>query len=172
MKLEVVSATLDHKHIVSNLAQLYVHDFMDLGGKEAMDEHGLFPRHWLDKWWAETARYPFLIRADDNWAGFALVRDLAQSTAARASLIEMSEFFVVRGYRRNGVGAMVARELFSLFPGKWQVRVLRANVPAQPFWRGVISSYTGGAFEERQSNDEEWRGLVFTFDSQNQTPNA
>ena len=32
--------------------------------------------------------------------------------------------------------------------GRWQVREMPANIPAQRFWRRVVADYTGGAFTE------------------------
>ena len=40
---------------------------------------------------------------------------------------DMAEFFVMRKYRRHGIGIVAARELFARFPGDWQVRQLTAN---------------------------------------------
>ena len=56
----------------------------------------------------------------------------------------MAEFFVMRKYRRGGIGNEAARTLFARFPGKWQVRQERANGAATLFWHTAIPV----AFEE------------------------
>jgi predicted acetyltransferase len=61
---------------------------------------------------------------------------------------EMSEFFVVRGYRGQGVGRTAAKALFSKFCGIWHVAQQPQNLPAQIFWRRVIGDYTGKKFTE------------------------
>jgi predicted acetyltransferase len=50
----------------------------------------------------------------------------------------MSEFFVMRKYRRGGVGTALAREVFARFPGEWQVRQMTSNPAATAFWRRAI----------------------------------
>jgi predicted acetyltransferase len=35
-----------------------------------------------------------------------------------------------------------------MFGGRWEVREMPANAPAQCFWRQIIADYTGGAFTE------------------------
>ena len=69
----------------------------------------------------------------------------------------------MRKYRRTGVASIVARRVFDLFPGEWQVRVMRKNVPAQAFWRRTVGAHTGSAFEERSLDEERWQGLVLSF---------
>jgi predicted acetyltransferase len=39
----------------------------------------------------------------------------------------MSEFFVLRKYRRQGIGRTAAVELFERFPGPWRVRLCRCT---------------------------------------------
>jgi predicted acetyltransferase len=50
----------------------------------------------------------------------------------------MAEFFVMRKYRRAGIGTQSARLVFARFPGSWEVRQVEANVTASEFWRSVI----------------------------------
>ena len=52
--------------------------------------------------------------------------------------MDLAEFFVMRKYRRHGVGTFLARELFSRFPGAWQVRQMASNSAATAFWRRAI----------------------------------
>lgn len=53
--------------------------------------------------------------------------------------------------------------MFARFPGRWQVAVLRNNLPAQAFWRATIGTISGGAYEERAWDSEAWRGPVLYF---------
>jgi predicted acetyltransferase len=59
----------------------------------------------------------------------------------------------------------MARAIFDRFPGRWEVRVMAENLPAQAFWRATVSRYTGGRVEERMWDDDRWCGLVQFFDS-------
>jgi len=77
------------------------------------------------------------VEADGTFGsrGFALVGD--QAPRGDAGVREISEFFVLRKYRRRGVGSYVARTLFSRFAGRWEVAELAWNVLAQRFWRAL-----------------------------------
>jgi len=77
----------------------------------------------------------------------------------------IDEFFVLRKYRRRGVGAHVARTVFDRFPGHWEVSELRENTAAQAFWRRVIGRYTGGNFREVELDSPRWRGPAPAFES-------
>ena len=75
----------------------------------------------------------------------------------------MAEFFVMSKYRRRGVGSEAARFAFDRFPGRWEVREMAANTPAQAFWRRVIGDYTGDNFTERRLDDGAWLMQSFDF---------
>ena len=127
--VEVLEATLEDKSVVRRLLELYIYDFSEFT-EEDVDAHGSFGYRFLDNYWTESDRRPFLFRIAGKWAGLALVR--------AGSPHDMAEFFVMRKYRRHGVGIMAARELFARFPGEWQVRQMATNAPATKFWRRAI----------------------------------
>jgi len=83
---------------------------------------------------------------DGHPAGFALVKRINDAPPT----FDMGEFFIARQHRRRGVGRRVAIKLFDSLPGRWEVREMPANKPAQTFWRNTIASYTSGAFTETE----------------------
>ena len=127
--ITVDDATVEEQAVVAQLLELYLHDFSEFTAAEVGDD-GRFVYDHLDRYWAEPDRHPFLVRVDGRLAGYALVRSGAPH--------DMAEFFVMRKYRRGGVGAAAARALFARFPGEWQVRQLAANTGATAFWRTAI----------------------------------
>jgi len=95
----VVQATLADKSVLRHLLELYQHDSSEFDDRD-VDAHGLYGYPYLDHYWVEADRRPFLIKVDGRWAGFALVR--------LGPPIDMSEFFVMRPLpplrRRQGGG--------------------------------------------------------------------
>jgi predicted acetyltransferase len=79
--------------------------------------------------------------------------------------MSISEFFVMRKYRKKGVGRAAAIEVFDMFPGLWEVLQHEANVPAQRFWEEVIGAYTGGHYVRGPVVTEDWEGQSITFDN-------
>ena len=99
-------------------------------------EHGPFDYPYLDDYWTEPGRYPFLVRVEGKLVGFVLVSALEET--GNETIWEMAEFFILRKYRRHEIGRMVAHQVFDLFAGKWRVTQEEGNLPAQAFWRRVI----------------------------------
>jgi predicted acetyltransferase len=131
MSVELVRASVSDKAVLRRLLQLYRYDFSEWNGDD-VDEHGEFDHLYFDHYWTDSASHPFLIRHTGHWAGFALVRT--------EGVNDMSEFFVMRKYRRTGVGREAARRVFARFPGAWQVRQVHGNDAATAFWRAVVPS--------------------------------
>ena len=77
----------------------------------------------------------------------------------------MAEFFVLKKYRRQGLGTVAAQHVINRFPGKWEIRILDENQLAIQFWRQVINKLTAGQFVERTPDPQLWRGPVFSFKS-------
>lgn len=146
--LLIETAALQEKYIVANLMQLYSHDLSDYQDAK-VDDRGLFGLGaYFDVYWTEVGRHPFLIWVDGKLAGFAFIRQLDDAT------FSIAEFFITRSFRRSGVGARAATELFDRFPGRWQVAEIEKNHSAQEFWRRVISDYTKGEFSEAWSEGD------------------
>jgi predicted acetyltransferase len=163
VQVELVRATLDQQAIVCNLLQLYMHDFSELISI-AVAEDGSFEYPNLSQYWSERGRFPFLAVADGQWAGFALVRQ--EATPADGECVwDMAEFFVLRGWRRDGVGTRLAHLAFERFPGAWQVRVMESNAGACRFWKKAVERFTGARHlpERAQINGAAW--WVFRFES-------
>ena len=60
----------------------------------------------------------------------------------------MSEFFVVRGARRQGVAGAAVRELFARHQGDWEIPFQDNNVAAARFWRRLAAAIAGDAVRE------------------------
>lgn len=151
------------RSILDNLAQLYCHDWSELTPLEAGPD-GRFDALVLAPYWLDDWRHPLLVRVDGKVAGFALIAARSRLTG-RAGVFDMAEFFIMRGYRRRGVGLTAACAAFERFRGPWEVRQRVENPTATAFWRRTIGEFTGGNYKELRWDAPEWSGLVQTFDS-------
>jgi predicted acetyltransferase len=145
---------------VRRLVQLYIYD---LGGEHwDVERDGTFGSPaWHRRFWTRRTRHHFVMAVDGRLAGFALVRDSAHFAGAGAR--EISEFFVLRKYRRAGVGRYAARWLFAKYPGEWEVAELVWNRPAQRFWRAVIAESAHGPVREQRHRDGDLTFVVQQF---------
>jgi len=164
-ELVLDAATANDAALLSNLLELYIHDMSEVFPSIELGPDGRFGYDRLPLYWSEPERrFAFLIRCDARVAGFVLVMRGSPATED-PSVLDVAEFFVLRRYRRSGVGRRAAFLLWDRLPGRWIVRVSEGNRGALSFWRGIIAEYTRGAAAEvtRPGTPNDWR--VFSFDS-------
>jgi predicted acetyltransferase len=162
------NATRDDDALLRNLLELYIHDMSAIFDL-AVGPDGRFGYGRLAAYWTEPAtRHAFVIHCDDRLAGFALVTRGSPADDDPA-VLDLAEFFVLRGQRRAGVGRRAAGALWDGLPGRWIVRVSEANEAALCFWSEVVRGYTGGAFAEGSGPElPGWR--IFRFASPARPP--
>jgi predicted acetyltransferase len=159
------AATQSDAPLLSNLLELYIHDVCDLFPTVELGADGRFGYPKLPLYWSEPARrFAYLIRERDRVAGFVLVTRGSPVTTD-PNVFDIAEFFVVRKYRRLGVGRRAAFLLWNGLAGKWTVRVSVGNRGALEFWSDIIAEFTRGTAEEgvRPGEPHAWR--VFSFES-------
>jgi predicted acetyltransferase len=148
--------------VLERLLELYAHDLSDAFALD-LGADGRFGYPSLPLYWSEPGRrFPFLIRVGPALAGFALAVRGSPLGSAPTDL-DVAEFFVLRRYRRSGVGRRAAHLLWDTLPGRWIVRVADCNRAALPFWRAVIAEHTGQQFteEERALPGRVWTRFAF-----------
>jgi predicted acetyltransferase len=137
-------ARADERPLIEGLFQFYIHDFSELYPEATvgwkLDAYGRFgPYEHMDSYWRDADRRPYLIETDGRTAGFALVN--AHSHRGEPLDHAMAEFFVVRQFRRSGVGHEAARSIFAANPGRWELAIAAANAGARAFWpRAVLGT--------------------------------
>lgn len=142
--IKMILANENDKQVLKNLMQLYRHDF-SVYDNEDVDEFGRYEYPYLDDYWIEPTRFPFFIQVGGNYAGFVLIRHGCYNFKTQQedqTLLSIAEFFVMRKYRRKGIGEWVANWAFDEFAGRWQVTTPLNNHAAKQFWKNTISSYT------------------------------
>jgi len=163
ISLQVV--TERDRGVLSNLLELYVHDMSEFFPQVEVDESGRFGYEPLPRYWAEPERhFAFLIRCGGKLAGFALATR-GSPVSEDPSTLDVAEFFVLRGMRRQSVGRGAAHALWSRLPGCWTVRVSDANAAALPFWTEAIQLYTGTPASATLWPGKRAPWHVFSFDS-------
>jgi predicted acetyltransferase len=145
--VEVLDAIEQDRPVLRRLLELYRYDFSEFDDAD-VGAHGEFGYRYLDHYWTDPERRPLLFRTAGRWSGFALVRTGDPN--------DMAEFFVLRKYRRTGVGRGAAREVLRRFPGRWTVRQQLVNPVATEFWRAAIPY----PFTERTTETERVMELV------------
>jgi predicted acetyltransferase len=161
--IDLIPATPEQEPILANLLELYAHDFSEFVDVE-IGEDGRFGYKRLPLYWSEAGRHPSLVRVDGKLAGLVLVKR-GSEISGDADVWDMAEFFVLRGYRRRGIGTELARRVWREFPGRWEVRVMQSHVPAQSFWAHAVAAFTGESIRPMGVEMGGRRWKVFAFES-------
>jgi predicted acetyltransferase len=153
MQIEIVKATLEHEPLVKSLWGLFLHDLSEFADDSWMGDDG----EWQPPG-APRIRPPgdrptqpepvqvLIARVDDRPVGYAMVAFAPRVFVTPGRDIAMAQFFILKGYRRRGIGRQFAHALFDRFPGKWEAGWVERNTPAARFWPAVVEQYTGGNF--------------------------
>lgn len=161
--VELHAAAREQAPVLENLLQLYAHDFSEYVDI-ATDDAGRFAYARLPLYWTEATRFPFLVKVDGLLAGFVLV-SRGSLVSGDSQVWDMAEFFVMRRYRRRGIGAALAQEVWRRFPGRWEVRVHERTKPALQFWTAAISAFAGSSASVGFVDDDGAQRRLFAFDS-------
>lgn len=167
MKIEVLTATLEQKAVVQNMARFYAYDMSRYCGHNPnweFPENGLYDALDISNYW-EPGNYAFVIRVNDELGGFVLIHKGGSTPEVNWDL---GEFFIVAKFQGKGVGRKVAVQIFDQFPGVWEVRQMLDNMPAIQFWKTVIQKYTQGEFSESRKtfhklSGEPYENIVLKF---------
>ena len=154
----------DDAPVLRNLLELYAHDFSEHVPFD-LKPSGRFEVKLSDDWWARDDHFPFFLRSDGKLVGFALARRGSRVTGA-SDVMDLAEFFVVRGARRKKLGGRVAHALFAAFPSAWHIRVRQTNLAAMKFWSRTLGEWAGRTVEpEAFTSAEKIEWYVFRIEA-------
>jgi predicted acetyltransferase len=163
-EVTVKAATADQKPVLQWLLELHVSEFTQMKGGPVVQKQVFFDQEYLDLFWRRPDWIPLLIHYHNKVAGFALVFTNG-FLREQPGVHVLSDFFILKKYRKQGIGRTAALMIFERFPGKWEVLESDFNKGGQAFWRSVVSDYTGGRYTESTLSEARWQGLVQAFDN-------
>jgi predicted acetyltransferase len=155
MKVTLHEATTADLAVVKNLVPYYIYDMSEHMGWPCTAEGRFDGCDDLGSYWNSPRRHAFVLRSEGEVAGFVLI--LAENQEQDVDF-SVTDFFVLRKFRRHGVGRRIAHELFERFPGRWKVEQFARNTPAVAFWSRIIDEYSSGRYE-RRCGQSQWGPL-------------
>jgi len=148
MKISLCKATDRDKETIQNLGRFYIYEMSRYCGFLPTWEtpsNGLFECIDLSSYVEKPDRHAFLIKVDNELAGFVLISKIGSTPDVDWNV---GEFFVVSKFQGKGVGRYVAEQIFDQFPGTWETSQIPENKAAIVFWKKVVSHYSHGQFEK------------------------
>ncbi len=165
--IEIRPAGIEQEPIFANLLEMYSHDFSEVW-KFDLGDDGFYGYEGLSSFWQEPKKFPFLIYVDGKIAGLVLVQQ-GSPIEDDPQIWDIAEFFILRKYRKQGIGTNIAHLVWQQFAGRWQVRVLQGNTMARAFWVHAIEKFAGHGITPivvKGKSDEAWDIWdVFKFDA-------
>ena len=147
--VRLVPVGIANYHTIQNMARFYVYDMSEYLGHQTGWEiplNGLYECIDFKMYWDNPkTQFPFLIYCGDEIAGFVIIDKRGMNPDVD---FNVAQFFIIRKFKRAGIGRRIAVDCFNQFIGKWNVMCLPENVGAYKFWSSVIREYTQGQFEE------------------------
>ena len=162
-EIELVEIESKDKSVLQNLFQLYMHD---ITASLPMDvnEHGLFEYNYLDYYFAETEgnRHAYFVYIDNKIGGFVLVNDdfMVLDKQKDFPCYDLAEMFILNAYKKKGVGEIIAKQVFDLHHGSWEIRPVPRIEGAKKFWLKVVKNYTNNNYVENYPKPNR---LALTF---------
>lgn len=166
----------EYAYIIQNMFPYYLHDLSEFFFDSLPNSHGLYENEdvkiykkedFLMHWWNEDDLMPNLIKFNSIPVGFAM---LAKKPYTKDFDFAIEEFFILKQFRKKGIGEYVARKMLTENRGKWRLDVLEKNYQAQNFWRKVLIK--GGykdileqSVEEESLEEYTEKMMRFTFTS-------
>ncbi len=148
--MELFRAQPKDSSLITRLLELYVYDFTEYMDFD-VDEEGLF-HYPFEDYFTKPHHWIYLMRVNEKIMGFAFV--LERLDDQNKSCFTIQEFFILKKYRKMGIGQTIASMIFSLHPGSWLIYQSKNNIPAQVFWRKVIAACTQDRYQEYYQDDK------------------
>ncbi len=137
MNIELQRVTIAEKSILRNLVHLCMHDYSEFDQFE-IGLDGMFAYRWFEAYFQEKERHAYLISINKNLAGFVMVR---MNPGNEDWDYQIAEFFILRRYRRLGIGTLVSQQLLNKYTGLWEISYSASNQAASKLWNSILKDY-------------------------------
>ena len=160
MNVKVVLASSVHQSWIRDKIQYYLDELSKFVSIEKNFE-GQYDYPYLDHYWREPDRHPFIIYLNNETVGFLLVREDLDPTDG-TSITEISELYILPAFRQRSVASNAIKKVLGYFPGNWRAAVLPNNEIGCSFWRQLISALDPKFTTEPPAFPKNQR-IVFSF---------
>jgi predicted acetyltransferase len=147
MEFSIKPAEISEKETIFGLLQSYLTELSQFPDEnpDYKDENGIYQYPYLDPYWQEDDRFPYLFYADDRLAGFSFVRKVRGKW-------QMAEFYVSPEFRRRGLAMKCAEDIFRIHAGRWAIRFNKHNNPSRQLWKKLADKLAEGDIEEGEAD--------------------
>lgn len=170
--ITLIPAALVDYPLIQNMGRFYVYDMSRYCGFTsdeygwALPQDGLYEIGDYKKYFTELDRTAYLVKLNEEIAGFVLLNKVGTHDKIDWN---MGKFFIIARFQNKGVGREVAKQIWQMYEGLWEVLVIPENKPAIKFWRNTINAFTKGNYQEDTKltsiRDYKAERVVFEFNT-------
>ena len=160
-QVELIPVRLESKSELENLMSYYLHDLSEFADDLKISEDGKFKYDGMELYLSEKDLKPFFINFNGENIGFILLNTGRYVPKGIDYII--NEFFILKGYRRKGLGASSIKKLMDVFKGTYFVKELLDNKLAVSFWKRFYKRQ-GIQFDENSVLSDGFECIIQRFE--------
>lgn len=139
-----------NKQAFKNLWQFFGYDFSELNKMDINQEGEYTLPEDLEEYIESNQYCSYIVKVNGMIGGLAVIKFIEDE-----GINYFRHFFIMRKFRRMGIGKEAVYKIFRLYSGRWRVSQFDYNIPAITFWRTVIEEYTDGHYNETRRIDDK-----------------
>lgn len=163
MQVGIKKAEREDKTVLVHLWDLYSYDF-SVYNSEDVTGSGEYEFYYRDEYFDNPDKECYFILVEGKYAGFVSVSNICYALT-KPNDKSIVDFFVMRKYRKGGVGRKAAYLLFDMYPTRWEVAQYDNNEISKQFWERIITDYTNNNYQLRTVIQPDFTLQAITFDS-------
>lgn len=152
------------------MARFFLYDMLEYMGSNprwSFPESGYYECQTLKEFFINIGKdaFPYFVIYNGELAGFILID---RKHVYPGTQYNLSEFFILRKFKGQGLGRYVAEQVFNKHPAIWEVQQMVENCAAIRFWEKVITKYTKNRYTRALKSVPYLKGriqVVEQFDS-------
>lgn len=149
---------MDQKQLLDNLLQLYLYEFTDYTDDD-LNSLGRYDYEYFESYFIDKDRYAYFIYMGTQLVGFCMVNQ--HSLLQNSYIHSIAEFFILRKYRKYGIGRAAANEVLAKHGPSWEIPQLTQNKIAMKFWEKVILEISNGNYQIILSSTKDKQTIKF-----------
>ena len=136
MQIELMRTDATATELIANLYQFYAYESSDWEDEEVENDGRFYIHHaHLARYWQEPDWSASLILVDGFIAGFLLVE---RSELPGIDAKEFADLFILRKYRRRGIGRALFQQLVCASGEPWVISLYRDDPLGMPFAQALL----------------------------------
>lgn len=126
------------KQLLYQLLQKHLYEMSAYYGDD-FDNEGKYPYRYFDAYFTDSTRQAFFLIINEQIVGFALLNQYSE--LGETIDYAIAEFSILPKYRKQHIAKQAVKQLFQEYPGCWEIKYHKDNVPAAKLWMQAVQEF-------------------------------